>query len=74
MASQIVDADNRVVYEDTRTLPAAGFSADRASDVRLALPIGSLTPGAYLLTIEATLGPRTARRDLRFTVHAAPAP
>ena len=69
VTSRIVDADNRIVYEDTRTLPAVGFGADRASDVRLTLPVARLTPGPYLLTIEASIDGRTAKRDLRFSVH-----
>jgi VWFA-related protein len=40
----------------------------RTADISFAIPIESLTPGAYLLTIEATLGSTTIRRDVRFSV------
>ena len=40
----------------------------RTADVKYALPMESLAPGQYLLTVEATLGPTTIRRDVRFTV------
>ena len=40
----------------------------RTADVKFPIPIESLTPGAYLLTIEATLGQTTIRRDVRFKV------
>jgi len=38
------------------------------ADVRYPVPIDTLTPGPYLLTIEATLGQTTIRRDVRFIV------
>ena len=40
----------------------------RWADIKLPVAIDTLTPGAYLLTIEATLGATTIRRDMRFLV------
>jgi hypothetical protein len=36
--------------------------------VNFELPIASLKPGPYLLTLEAMLGKTTARRDVRFEI------
>jgi len=40
----------------------------RIANVPYLLPISTLTPGAYLLTVEAVLGTTTIRRDVRFSV------
>jgi len=40
----------------------------RTADVKYALPMESLAPGQYLLTVEASLGAVTIRRDVRFMV------
>jgi VWFA-related protein len=60
--------DSDILVFDRREEVAAGtFSSARAADLNVALPLSRLTPGAYLLTIEATLK-NTVRRDLRFNV------
>jgi hypothetical protein len=60
------DADV-LVFDRREEVGAATFSSARAADLNLALPLSRLSPGAYLLTIEATLK-QTVRRDLRFNV------
>jgi len=45
-----------------------GTASFAAADVRYLLPFDKLGPGPHLLTIEATLGPTTIRRDIRFVV------
>ena len=40
----------------------------RTADIKFPVPTSSLTPGAYLLTIEATLGQTSIRRDVRFSI------
>jgi len=52
----------------TQTADQMGTIFLRSADVRYSIPVETLTPGAYLLTIEATLGSTTIRRDLRFSV------
>jgi hypothetical protein len=42
----------------------------RSADVKYVLPLSRLSPGPHLLTIEATLGTTTVRRDVRFEVKA----
>ena len=39
-----------------------------ASELQHPLPLGGLKPGAYLLTIEATVGEQKLRRDVQFDV------
>ena len=43
------------------------FGAYRGADYRLDLGRARLPPGQYLLTIEATLGKNTVRREVRFS-------
>jgi len=50
--------------------PADKFAnlALRSADVKYAMPMAKLSPGPHLLTMEATLGTTTIRRDVRFEV------
>jgi hypothetical protein len=61
----IRDATDRIVFE--RSLDFA-FGTRRVADVQLALPLATLAPGAYLLTLEASAGEFPVRRDSRFEV------
>jgi hypothetical protein len=65
---RILDAQGATVIEQSDTLDAHAFKAGRAADEKFALPLARLAPGEYLLTMEATLGKSTARRDVRFRV------
>lgn len=68
--AQIVDGDGTRVLDASETLAGDRFSAGRAADYRLDLPLARLQTGPYLLTIEAALpGGARAKRDLRFVVH-----
>jgi VWFA-related protein len=67
MRLRVLDAGNRAAVDDTMTLAPARFGASRAADCPFQLPLSRLTPGEYLLTIEASAG-KTARRDVRFRV------
>jgi hypothetical protein len=40
----------------------------RTADVAYEIPMSKLSPGPHLLTLEATLGTTTIRRDVRFEV------
>lgn len=66
--ARILDAQNAAVLDADRTLAAALFEGRRAADYYLDLPVANLKPGPYLLTLEATMGMRRERRDVRFTV------
>jgi hypothetical protein len=66
--AQVVDTGVKVTFDETSTLERDEFGLDRAADFRLELPLQRLAPGAYLLTVEATLGTHVTRRDVRLTV------
>jgi hypothetical protein len=65
---RIVDDHDAVKFHAAETLAAGRFDALRAVDHRFNLPLADLPPGPYLLTIEATTGKASARRDVRFVV------
>lgn len=68
LKARIVDSRNAAALEKTETLGPSRFDSARAVDFALDLPTSTLAAGAYLLTIEATAGNTTARRDVRFSV------
>jgi VWFA-related protein len=68
VGARIVDAHNVVVFETTESLAPDRFGTGRSADYRLSLPIGRLRPGPHVLTLEASLGNKRARRDVRFSV------
>jgi hypothetical protein len=68
LRTAIVDMNNHSVFEEATPLSGDSFRLNRATDYRLDLPLNRLEPGEHLLTIEATIGKRTVRRDARFHV------
>jgi VWFA-related protein len=72
ITAEIRDSNDRVVMrQESRTLPDQ-FGASRGMDFTVALPMSRLSPGEYLLTIQARHGNESARRDARFTIEPAP--
>jgi VWFA-related protein len=67
LQSTIVDAADRVVATETRTLDAGQFTNGRAADYYAVFPLATLAPGDYLLKVEAKMGQRVAGRAIRFT-------
>jgi hypothetical protein len=66
---RVLDADGGTRDQIGETLGADRFTAHRAADYLLRLPLDRLTSGRYLLTIEARLGDRASpKRDVPFTV------
>jgi VWFA-related protein len=68
VAASIVDGAGEVVFDRATAVGAEQFGAARAADYRVNLPLDRLSPGPHRLTLTATLGRESARRDLRFTV------
>jgi VWFA-related protein len=67
MATQILDASDAKVFENTTTLAPEIFDALRGAPFEIALPLAPLRHGPYLLSVKATLpNGSTARRDLVF--------
>lgn len=61
------DRNQSVFHQESRVLPAQ-FGAGRAMDFSLDVPTDRLTPGAYLLAVEARHGNDSARREARFSL------
>ena len=66
--TRILNDHDGVVSDWTRTVPPAAFGTARAADVRDRLRLSDLSPGRYLLTIEAGEGAKTQRRTVQFAV------
>jgi VWFA-related protein len=67
---QVRNDENLTVLDRQDTVEAPSFGAGRTADVNVALPIGRLRPGEYLLSIEATVPqkPGLVKREVRFTI------
>ena len=66
---RIIDASNRTVQESRETLFERSKQESHSVDYQFELPLVSLAPGQYLLTIEATRKEKqTAHRDVVFSV------
>jgi VWFA-related protein len=68
LAMTVRNARGAIVFERAEKLERDRFSAERSTNVHFELPISSLNPGSHLVTIEATLRKRTARRDVRLAI------
>jgi len=63
------DADTKIFEAAASLVPAAFVGPTRSAEYKLRLPLVQMARGEYLLTIEASLGSRTAVvRDVRFRV------
>jgi hypothetical protein len=66
---KIVNAEGATVVDVPETLAPDRFNASRSADYRYHLPLERLTPGKYLLTVEARRGERLSpKRDVVFRV------
>lgn len=65
---RVVDDHDNANFHATETVTADRFDATRTVDHQFDLPVASFAPGPHLLTIEATAGRASARRDVRFVV------
>jgi VWFA-related protein len=65
----ITDAAARVVTRTTQEVSGETFIA-RQADCKFTLPVSTLAPGEYLLTVEIVQGAKTVTRNLRFSVTA----
>jgi VWFA-related protein len=69
VAVRLVTDHDVAIVNRVETLGTDRFDAiARSADYRCELPLVSLAPGPYLMTIEAALGGTTTRRDVRFEV------
>jgi hypothetical protein len=65
---KITDERNEQVFGIATPLDMQPFGPIRAADYLLPLPTSELRPEPYVLTIEAGLGSRSVRRDVRFAI------
>jgi len=67
---QVRNDENVTVLDRQENVAPPSFGAGRAADLNVALPVGRLRPGEYLLTIEATVPqkPGVVKREVRFTI------
>jgi VWFA-related protein len=68
VVAEILDDRDTSVYRQETRLASGQFGASRAVDFSVEVPVHRLTPGQYVLGVEARHGNETARRDVRFTV------
>ena len=68
VTTRVVDGRDAEVFSKTETLGQDRFGPARAADYRLTPPLASLARGPYLLSITATRGALTAKRDVRITL------
>jgi VWFA-related protein len=67
VTTRIVDGKGVDVFTAADTLGQDRFGPARAANHRVMLPLASLAKGPYLVSITATRGTLTARRDVRVT-------
>ena len=64
----IHDRDNQLVFNNRFPLQIRKFDAQsRSTDFKFPLPLAALRSGPYLLSFEAALGERVAKRQVKFT-------
>jgi len=68
VTTRILDGAGAEVFSKVESLGADRFGAGRSVDIKLALPLSTLTSGPYLLSVVATCGKVTARQDVRFSM------
>jgi hypothetical protein len=68
VTTRIVDGRDTEVFSKTDTLGPDRFGPARSADYRLTLPVVDLAKGPYLVSITATRGTLTAKRDVRITL------
>jgi VWFA-related protein len=68
VTARVTDAREAAVAVKTDGVAAERFETKRSTDYTYDLPLASLAPGSYLLTIEARLDTFTVRRNVRFSV------
>jgi hypothetical protein len=64
---RILDAKGTAVRDQSLPFPESAFT-NRRADCIITLPLSALTPGEYLLRLDATANRHTAGRALRFSV------
>ena len=64
----VLDEQSKTVFDHSETVAVDRFGDNRNSDVRIDVPVASLSPGFYRLRVEAFAESRITHRDVIFTV------
>jgi len=65
---RVLDGDLREISSTQVHLTAEQFTTAGSASADFRLPLDTLTPGSYVLRLDASVGSATGRRDLRFSV------
>jgi len=68
MTARVKSEKNAVASNHEGMLEVENFSANRSADFEVSLPLEHLSPGAYLLEVDAQSGTRHVTRTARFSV------
>jgi hypothetical protein len=68
MTARVRNEQNAVASNHEGMLEVENFSGNRSADFEVTLPLAHLTPGEYLLEVDAQSGARHAIRTARFRV------
>jgi VWFA-related protein len=68
MTARVKDDRAAIASNSESTLESENFSASRSADYEVSLPLEHLTPGQYLLEVDAQSGARHVTRTARFSV------
>lgn len=68
IVSRIVDDENHRKFEQKASLSAADFVASQDASFNLDLPLATLPPGPYLLTMETRAGKAKTTPYVRFNM------
>jgi VWFA-related protein len=68
MHVEVLDGQDAPVFDQDQTVDVGAFTSGRTADVQFPLPLSRLSTGGYLLSVTATMGSRSTRRDLTFKV------
>ena len=71
MRSVVTDSRGREIGQASRTIEALRFQQGRTADYSFGLPLNTLEPDEYLLTIEASTAGRVVARAVRFRIKPA---
>jgi hypothetical protein len=68
MTAKVTNEKSSVTSSQEAMLDLENFSEARSADYQVTLPLAHLTPGEYLLEVDAQSGARRVRRTARFSV------
>jgi VWFA-related protein len=68
ISAKVTNEKSSVTSNQEAVLEVENFSAARSADYQAVLPLAHLSPGAYLLEVDAQSGARRVKRSARFSV------